>query len=168
MKYNKIFILGTSGSGKTTLANQISKKTNIPCHNLDDIFWYKKFSKKRNTKKVDVLINNLLKEEKWIVEGVYGWWTEAFAQKSDLIIFLDIPFRKLAWRNLKRYLFENEKRPNEDFKNLLRLIRYVSKYKKEDYEGSYASHKKIIKNNKTSLVVIKKNSDIKKLLKNFF
>lgn len=167
MKYNKIFILGTSGSGKTTLANQISKKTNISHHNLDDIFWYKRFSKKRNPKRVDFLMKKILKEKRWIVEGVYGWWTEIFAQKSDLIIFLDLPFRKLAWRNLKRYLFENEKRPNEDFKNLLRLIKYIKRYKKGEHEGSYICHKKIINKHKVNLIVIKKNSQIKELLEKF-
>jgi len=44
---NKIFILGSSGSGKTFLANLLSKKLNIPSYDLDDIFWYKKYTKKR-------------------------------------------------------------------------------------------------------------------------
>ena len=110
------------------------------------------------------MINKILKKEKWIVEGVYGWWTETFAQKSDLIIFLDLPFRKLAWRNIKRYLFENENRPNEDFKNLLRLIKYVKSYKKGKHKGSYTCHKKIIDKHKKNLIVIKNNSQIKELL----
>jgi len=51
MKPQKIFILGTSGSGKTTLAKQISEKRNIPHYNLDNFFWYKKFSKKEAQKR---------------------------------------------------------------------------------------------------------------------
>ncbi len=167
MKHNKIFILGTSGSGKTTLASQISKKTNIPCYNLDDIYWYKKFSKKRNPEKVDLKMKGLLKEKKWVVEGVYGWWTRDFAEKSDLIIFLDMPFRKLLWRNIKRYLFENEKRSNEDLRNLLRIIKYVRKYKKGFHEGSYESHKNIIDDYKEKLVIIKNGSELEDLLRDF-
>ncbi|MBU3906832.1 MAG: AAA family ATPase, partial [Nanoarchaeota archaeon] len=120
---NKIFILGTSGSGKTTLAEQISEKLNIPHYNLDDLFWYKRFSKKRNPKKRNLMILNVLKKKKWVTEGVYGFWTEKFTKESDLVIWLDFPFRTLLWRNIQRFLTEKEKRPNEDIKNLFRIIK---------------------------------------------
>ncbi len=50
MNLKRIFILGNMGSGKSTLAKKISKKLNISHYDLDDIFWSRKFNKKRNYK----------------------------------------------------------------------------------------------------------------------
>lgn len=166
MKNDKIFILGTSGSGKTTLANILSKKFNIPSYNLDDCFWYKKFSKKRNYKKRDEMILKILKKEKWVAEGVYGFWTEKFVKKSNLVIWLNYPFRILSWRNIKRFFCHKEKNSKEDLKNLMRIIKYVKNYQKGEHDGSYKSHKKIVDEHKPSLIIIKNKRQLNDFLKN--
>ncbi|MBT96762.1 hypothetical protein CMI49_01540 [Candidatus Pacearchaeota archaeon] len=164
-KLNKIFILGTSGSGKTTLAKNLSEKMNISHYNLDDFFWYKRFSKKRNPKKRDSMILSILKKRKWIAEGIYGFWTEKFVKKSDLVIWLDYSFGKLSWRNIKRFIKQREKKSDENLKNLIRIIKYVKNYRKGVHGGSYKSHKEIIDKHQINLVIIKNNKQLKEFMK---
>lgn len=159
----RIYILGTSASGKSTLAEILSEKLNVPVYHLDDIFWYKKYSRKRNEKKRDEMISKIIGKKRWIIEGVYGSWTEKGIKKSDLVIWLDFPFRILSLRILRRFLKEKNKKTDENWKNIFRLIKYVKKYKKGDHGSSYKSHKTLIDEYKVNTVIIKN----KKQLNNF-
>lgn len=164
MKPKRIYVLGTSGSGKTTLGDILSEKLGITHYDLDDIFWYKKYSKKRNEKKVREITSKIIRKKEWIIEGIYGSWTEKGIKKSTLVIWLDFPFRVLSWRILKRFFKEEEKKDDENWKNIFRLIKYVKGYKTGDHGGSYKTHKNIIDKYNVNLIKIKNNRQLKKFL----
>ena len=86
MKHNKIFIIGTMGSGKTTLAERLSKELKIRHYGLDDVYYSKKYTKKRKEDVRERKLNELLKKKKWIIEGVFNNWTEEIFKKADLVI----------------------------------------------------------------------------------
>ena len=70
----KIHIIGCSGSGKTYLANALSKKYNIPHFDLDDIQWdnnVEEYGTKRPPDERKALLQDLLLNKEWIIEGVY-------------------------------------------------------------------------------------------------
>jgi adenylate kinase family enzyme len=165
MKYSKIYILGTSGSGKSTLANQISKILKIKTYDLDDIFWYKKYTKKRNIEKRREKLKQLIKgKRKWIIEGIYTDWSEEAIKKADLIIWISTPKHILSWRIFKRYL-KRKGEKDETLKDCINLIKYARGYKKHQSSSGYESHKKTIKNHKKEVVILKNNRQIKKFLK---
>jgi len=166
MKPTKIYILGTSGSGKSTLANQISKILKIKTYDLDNIFWYKKYTKKRNIEKRKEKLKQLLKgKKKWILEGIYTDWSENAIKKADLIIWINTPRHVISWRIFKRHL-KRRKEGNETLKDCLNLIKYAIGYKKNTKSAGYESHKKIIKNHKKEVIVLKNKKGIKKLISN--
>jgi adenylate kinase family enzyme len=164
-KMNKIYILGTAGSGKTYLAKKLSYKFKIKHYDLDDIYWSCKYSKKRDKREMKIKLNSLIKNKKWIIEGVYGSWIESAIKKADLVIWLDIPFRVLSWRIFKRHFTRLNKKNPESFKDTLGLIKYARKYKIENHSSSYKSHKDLLERNKIQFVILKSRKEIEKFLK---
>ena len=76
MNINRIHIIGTTGTGKTYLAKNLSRMLKIKHHDLDDIFWIKKYTKIRPDKERRRLLTQILKNNKWIVEGIYSSWID--------------------------------------------------------------------------------------------
>lgn len=70
----KIHIVGCSGSGKTYFAKALSKKYNIPHFDLDDIQWDNtadSYGVKMTIEKRNALLQEMLSNDDWIIEGVY-------------------------------------------------------------------------------------------------
>lgn len=166
MKINKIYILGTSGSGKTYLANQLSRILKIKNYDLDDIYWIKKFTIKKE-KRRDKLKKLLKGKKQWIIEGIYTDWAIDAVKKSDFIILIDTPFKTRAYRILKRYIKRKIKGNSESIKDCFNLIKYSSKYKKEHKNPeSYQNHKSIIKRHNKKFIIIKNKRQINRFLNN--
>lgn len=159
----RIFILGTSGSGKTTLAKQISKKLKIKNYDLDDIFFIRKFDKKRTEKSRNKLFSKLIKKRKWIIEGVYSDWIENGIIKSDLVILLDVPFRKTAYRVYKRFRSRTGKY-KETWKDFFNLLKFIKRYKKKNNPKGYNLHKKLIDKHRVNFIKIKNNKQLNDFL----
>jgi adenylate kinase family enzyme len=164
----KIFIIGISGSGKSTLASKLSVILKTPCFDLDDIFWIRKYSEKRNEGNCAIELKRLLaKNKEWILEGVYEWGNLA-ADEADLVIWLNYGINTATYRVIKRW-FSRKKEDKESIKNLYNLINYVRTYKKVRPGKKYSTfeeHKKITCKNEHCIVVVKNKKDLKCLLEN--
>lgn len=105
--HKRIHIIGGSGAGKTSLAESIADNYGIPLFELDEIFWsstnediYQR--PKRNEEERNEILSNIVKSEKWILEGVsYKWLSLSFVH-ADLIIVLDINRWLRLYRVAKR------------------------------------------------------------------
>ena len=103
----KIHIIGCSGSGKTYLAKALSKKYNIPHFDLDDIQWdneSNEYGKKMPVEKRNYLLQQILANNSWIIEGVYYAWVLESFEKADIIYVLDIPKYIYKYRIIIRFL----------------------------------------------------------------
>ena len=90
----KIHIIGCSGSGKTYLAKALSKKYNIPHFDLDDIQWDNNaqgYGVKMPPEKRNALLQEILSNREWIIEGVYYAWVQQSFDEADIIYVLDMP-----------------------------------------------------------------------------
>lgn len=84
----KVIIIGCPGSGKSTLARKLAKKTNLPVNHLDLLNW----KSDKTTVEEELFIDrqkNVLRQEKWIMDGNYGASLEMRFAACDTIIFLD-------------------------------------------------------------------------------
>lgn len=63
-KPERFFIIGTMGSGKTTLAKKIANLLGIKHNSLDEVYWTTKYTRKRNPKKREQIINRIIKKER--------------------------------------------------------------------------------------------------------
>ncbi len=106
MHYRKIHIVGAPGSGKTFCANKLEQKTGLVAYDLDSVFWdQSQNSYIRAREEVrDEKLANILRNESWIVEGVYYKWLADSFQDADIIIILNPSVYLRQWRIFKRFL----------------------------------------------------------------
>ena len=80
----KVLIIGPSGSGKTTFAKKLMQKTNIPCFDLDNVYWNndgdKKFHLTHTPEERVELISRITQHSHWFLEGIYtkDWVTPIY------------------------------------------------------------------------------------------
>ena len=99
----KIVIIGSSGAGKTTLAKELCPilKMKKVIH-LDRLFWQCGWKGKTRGTRIDIM-NRLVQEKRWIIEGTYLCSSGPRLEAADTIIFLDISPLLCLWRILKRH-----------------------------------------------------------------
>ncbi len=162
-EFKRVYILGCSGSGKTTLAKELARKLYIQHYDLDDIFWKKKYTIKRDEKSCRSLLKKLAVKDSWIIEGVYDRWVDPAVRRATFVIWLRISPLIITLHLLQRYIFREKTK--ESWKDTLMLIRYVWRYEKEDQPSGFGSHKKLIEKYKVPYIKIKKEKEAKYFLK---
>lgn len=163
-KINRILILGGIGSGKTTLAREISQITKLPHLGIDWIV-YKKPWTERNTKKVIIQeMKKASRKRRWVMEGVYSQdWLIPAIKKADLVIILHLPKNILVKRIIFRYLKNKSNKKNkniESFKDMLNLIKFSYKYKKE----TFPRHKKMVHSYSRNYLILNNPKEVNKYL----
>lgn len=134
----KIYIIGGSGSGKTYLAEKLSEEYNIVHYDLDDLFWdnkAKSYGTKRNPNERRAMLQEILKKEDWIIEGVYYKWCKQCFADADKIYLLEVPRHTYRYRIIKRFIkrklgFERGKK--ETLKSLKNLLEWADSYSEND------------------------------------
>ena len=132
----KIRIIGGSGSGKTYLARKLSEKYGIPHYDLDDLQWDNaadRYGVKRDPDERNRLLNELLNQDDWIIEGVYYAWCGQCFKDADRIYLLDVPRRVYRYRIIRRFVRRKlglEKGKKETLGSLTRLLKWADRYQK--------------------------------------
>ena len=86
----RIMIIGCPGSGKSTFARALAKKTGLPLHYLDMMYW----NPDRTTKPKEefrAALRETVALPEWIIDGNYGSTLELRMEACDTVIFLDYP-----------------------------------------------------------------------------
>ena len=89
----KIIVLGCSGSGKSTFSKKLRKATGLPLVHLDNI-WWKPDRTHISREDFDRKLAEILKGDKWIVDGDYSRTYEVRFKACDTVIFLDYSFEE--------------------------------------------------------------------------
>ena len=108
----RIVIIGSSGAGKSTLARKLSPMLKIKVFHMDRFFWQRRWKRETRDTRIDIL-QGLVREKRWIIEGSYLSSSEPRLEAADTIIFLDIPALMCLLRVMKRYL-AYRRRPRRD------------------------------------------------------
>ena len=85
---NRIIVLGCSGSGKSTLARELHRLTGLPLIHLDNV-WWKEDRTHITREEFDGRLQEILKGEKWIIDGDYNRTYEPRFAACDTVVFLD-------------------------------------------------------------------------------
>lgn len=120
----KIYIIGSVASGKTTLAKKLSKKLDISWHELDSIVHMKTDDgeARRTPEQIDEEFNKILATEKWIIEGVARRYFDKGFKEADKIILVDTPPLKRKYRILKRWVHQNMKLEECQYKPTIKML----------------------------------------------
>ena len=86
----RILIVGCGGSGKSTLARALGERTNLPVVHLDRHYWGPGW---RPPGRDDWRrrLTSLAAAPRWIIDGHYASTLDARFERSDALVFLDVP-----------------------------------------------------------------------------
>ncbi len=86
----KVIVIGCPGAGKSTFARRLREKTGLPLYYLD-MLWHKPDRTNMSQEEFDTRLQEILKQERWIVDGNYLRTLEMRLQACDTVFFLDYP-----------------------------------------------------------------------------
>lgn len=86
----KIIIIGSPGSGKSTFARKLRDITNLPLYYLD-MLWHKKDRTNISREEFDEKLEEILKKDKWIIDGNYQRTIEMRLKECDTVFLMDYP-----------------------------------------------------------------------------
>ncbi|MCD8380343.1 MAG: adenylate kinase [Lachnospiraceae bacterium] len=87
---NKIIVIGCPGAGKSTFTRRLHEKTQIPLFYLDMI-WHRADKTTVSRERFDFELNEILKQERWIIDGNYMRTIPIRLQQCDTVFLLDYP-----------------------------------------------------------------------------
>lgn len=95
MKYNKILskkiiVIGSPGAGKSTFARKLRDATGLPLYYLDMI-WHKPDQTNISREEFDRQLYEIVKKDKWIIDGNYQRTLETRLKECDTVFLLDFP-----------------------------------------------------------------------------
>ena len=99
---DKIVIIGSPGAGKSSFARKLHNILNIKVYHLDRLLFRPDWGKKPRDTRIDI-IQDLVRERQWIIDGNFLNTSELHLQTADTIIFLGICRFRCLWRIMKRH-----------------------------------------------------------------
>ena len=108
---NHIHVSGASGSGTTTIGAAAAKALGYRHFDSDSYFWApseEPFTAQRDrTERVELLENDLIKNECWVLSGSLADWGNKVIPYFDLVVFVtlhyEIRMERLKKREYERY-----------------------------------------------------------------
>ncbi len=164
---NKVCIVGCGGSGKSTFAGKLGEITGIPVYYLDVYFWNAGWVE-RNREEWNSIVRDLLKNDKWIMDGNYSGTQDIRFADADTILFLDLPRWKCLINALKRVIvYRNKKRPdmatgcNERFD--FAFYKWIWRFKKTDGKKTADRFERLMR--EKDIIVLKNYKEMDKYLR---
>jgi adenylate kinase family enzyme len=101
----RVVVYGVTGSGKTSMAQQLSQRTALPWHSVDDLTWepgWVEVPLEEQRRRIAAICA----EEGWILDAAYGRWLDIVMARAQLIVGLDysrlVSLQRLVRRTLAR------------------------------------------------------------------
>ncbi|MEO1341195.1 MAG: DNA topology modulation protein [Cyanobacteria bacterium J06635_13] len=108
----RIAILGSCGAGKSTLAVSLGQKLDLPVFHLDAYFWQPGWQETSARQWLEIQ-QQLVKGDRWLIDGNYGSTLDVRLAAADTIIWLDFHRYLCLIRICKRYLkYSGKTRPD--------------------------------------------------------
>jgi adenylate kinase family enzyme len=99
---HRVLVIGSPGAGKSTLSHAIAARTGLPICHLDRMHWLPGWIE-RDRDEARGELAEVLKRERWIIDGNYGSILPMRLARADTVVWLDYPTRLCLWRALKRW-----------------------------------------------------------------
>lgn len=157
----KILIIGIVASGKTTLAKRLSKENNICHYEIDSIVHDDLNNRKRSVLEQLEMINDINKNNDWIIEGTLRKNLDVLLEFADKIIFIDIDKKIRKRRIISRYIKQKLRIEKCNYKSNLKMLKDMFKWT-NDFEKEKASFLERVYKYEDKLIVLDNVKVIKK------
>jgi adenylate kinase family enzyme len=136
--YKRIFIIGPPGSGKSHIARLLSLSLNVRAYELDHLYWdpdRNRYGIPTDTPRRTRMLNDILSEPAWIMEGIYYDWTAPCFEQADVILVLKTNIWIRQWRLIRRF-FRHRRQSysgkRETVKEILQLLLWNFGYERRE------------------------------------
>lgn len=136
--YRKIYIIGAPGSGKSYIAGLLSLSLGLHAHELDHLYWdpnMNRYGIPTDIPTRTAMLNAILAEPAWIMEGIYHDWTAPCFEQAEVIVMLKTNVWLRHWRLIKRF-FQHRRRSykgkRETLREILQLLVWNHRYEKNE------------------------------------
>lgn len=153
----RIVIIGNSGSGKSTFAKKLSIKLGINVIHLDNLY-YRLQRKSKSTSDWDNIQKEIVRKQKWIIEGNFPRTWDIRIEAADTVIFFEFPIWLSFIRVVVRWIFYRATNRPDMPKGAKEKININDLKKILTFPKSTLIKKKI-NLNKTKLIIFKNNTE---------
>lgn len=127
----KILIIGSVASGKSTYSKKLSKELDIKRYEIDEIVHDDINHTKRTLEEQKEIIDEINKEDSWIIEGVLRKNLYFLLDIADEIILMDVSHKVRKIRIVKRYIKQKLKIEKCGYKPSISMVKDMFKWSKE-------------------------------------
>ena len=100
---NRILVIGAGGAGKTAFARRLAQCTGLPLIHLDALYWRPGW-KPTPSAEWQARIEELIRADRWIMDGNYEGTLDVRLRACDTIVFLDRGRLVCVWRVFVRWI----------------------------------------------------------------
>ena len=109
---HRVLVIGSPGAGKSTLSHALARRTGLPLHHLDRMFWLPGWVE-RDRDEGRAELANVLAQDCWIIDGNYGSTLPLRIACADTVVWLDYPTALCLGRALRRWwMYRGHSRPD--------------------------------------------------------
>ena len=97
----RVLVAGTSGSGKTTFGRRLAQELSIPHVEVDSLFHGTDWTPRQS---FEADVRTFSEGDKWVTEWQYGVVRDLWAERADLLVWLDLSRITVMYQIIRRTL----------------------------------------------------------------
>ena len=121
----KVLVIGSVGSGKTTYSKKISDIYGIDKYEIDSIVHDDYNNIKRSEIEIKKVIEDIDRNEDWIIEGVLRKNMDYLLDMADKIVLLDTKYNTRRIRIIKRYIKQKLRIEKSNYKPSIKMLKQM-------------------------------------------
>jgi ABC-type dipeptide/oligopeptide/nickel transport system ATPase component len=139
MDLTRTLIIGNSGSGKSWLASRLAGHLQVPWVDLDSIHWLSdEGSIARPRAEALGMARMAASDDRWVIEGVYGWMVSELIHRATALIRLCIEDEECVANIRQR---EAQRDDNDEL--LIALLAWAGSYRTREGSSGFAAHQRL-------------------------